>query len=195
MHGLQIHRRHAQPRQRGPQLRQVLAYTPQRLLRAQHEPHHQLAGMLRQRHQHMLQLAAAGGDVVRRDPRQANERLQRRETVPQCRRVERTVHQRHPLSTGIDDPQHRLFVAAADRHLRLVAKARLRARHRRQPFNLVIGSQQPTTVRHLGGQLLGIGLLDQGTGAATARGVVGTVHGGWNSRGKDNGLFPLTRSR
>ena len=130
--GLHVERDHPQGREGLQQPREVLA--DPRLVggRAHHQPQHQLA-VRRLGEQHVLELAAARRHVVRREVGAGDERGDHLERGRQPGGVQPAVAQVDPGPGAVEDPQRRRGGRAADRHLGLVAEARVRTGHRRQP--------------------------------------------------------------
>ena len=112
--------------------RQVLAQPGQRLGRAEHEPHQELA-VRRLGDQQVLELAAAGRHVVRREVGAGHERRQRRQQPVHGRRVQAAGAQVDPVTFRVEDAQRRVVDGARHHHLRLVAEPALPARDRLQP--------------------------------------------------------------
>ena len=130
----QVHRQHRQVRQPLLQPVHLAANRHQKLLRTQHETHHQLTRR-RSSHQNILQLTATVRNVIRGQVRALNQLTQHRNSRLNRLHIERAFAK---ISGGtravIHDAEGRVLRRTAHHELRLVAEARLRTGHRVQPL-------------------------------------------------------------
>ena len=169
---LHVDRHHPQVRQRVLQVGQARADPRLQRRRAHDQAQQQLAvGRLGQ--QDVLELAAAGRDVVRRQAGRADPVGDATQGRRDRGGVQAAVTQVDAGEVAVEDAQGRGRDGAADRHLGLVAEARLRPGDRRQPQGRV--DERPR-VRLLVGELAGARDLEQAARAAAEGVVVVAVH-------------------
>ena len=172
----QIHREHRQVRQLLLQPPQLPANRHQKLLRTQHETHHQLTGR-RSSHQNILQLTATTRNVIRGQVCALNQLTQHRNSRLNRLHIERAFSKiRGGARTVIHDAEGRVLRRTAHHELRLVAEARLRAGHRVQPLQLRVGGKQGAGMLLLRLHLRGVGGLNAGAGGAEVITKIGAFH-------------------
>ena len=174
----QIHREHRQVRQPLLQPPQLPTNRHQKLLRTQHETHHQLARR-RSSHQDILQLTATIRNVIGGQVRALNQFTQHRNSRLNRLHIERAFSKiRGCARAVIHDAEGRVLRRTTHHELRLVAEARLRAGHRVQPLQLRVRGKQGAGVLLLRLHLRGVGGLNAGAGGAEVITKIGTFHRG-----------------
>ena len=174
----QVHRQHRQVRQPLIQPVHLAANRHQKLLRTQHETHHQLARR-RSRHQNILQLTATVRNVIGRQICALNQLVQHRNSRLNRLHIERAFAKISGCArTVIHNAEGRVLRRTAHHKLRLVAEARLRTGHRIQPLQLRVRGKQGAGMLLLRLHLRGVGGLNAGAGGAEVITKIGTFHRG-----------------
>jgi len=168
--------------------RQMLPQPREGLCRACHESRHEFP-LGRHRHDDVLELANAGGDIVGLEPRHRDELREHGEGSREFRPVKGAQAQIHAAIVRIKNAYRRVINGAADDHLGLGTEARLRAHHRVQPHHR-IRHHHAVRLRgpHRRDERLELALLDfhlgevpsldQGAGTASAFIVIVAFHEG-----------------
>ena len=159
---------------------------------AQHEAHHQL-GVRGDGDDHVLELAGAGGDVIRGQTGRSDGAGDQRQGRGDPGLVQTAVAQVHAgavvvpgVLAGVQDAQQGPLCRTGHHHLGLVAEPGLGAGQRLVPVHVRAGhgvqqlAQDALLVRHLDG----VGHTHQRAGAAFAGIEVGTLHGGSSVPGR-----------
>ena len=156
---------------------QVRTDSRHRLLAAHHEPHHEVAAR-RDCHDQVLQLAAAGRNVIGLEPHARDGLDECREDGENTRVDDAAVAQVDAATLTVENAERGLLDRAADDHLGLGAKAAVVARDGRQPLRASgEGFEQRTHAVLFGGELFGVRLTHERARPAEAGVEVVALHG------------------